>query len=122
VPPRGTTYLTYDDAAYSHPGAVLTRAKAARRDHVGLGICRDPQWLRCIVHAAQQGAPPLPALHGHSPGSGYAHSAVHVALLKAAHLVGPPPATMPWSVGDNPVPEAQKMPNLASGSSNIRSS
>jgi peptidoglycan-N-acetylglucosamine deacetylase len=36
--PRGKTYLTFDDADYSHPGGVLTLAKAARREHVGLGV------------------------------------------------------------------------------------
>jgi peptidoglycan-N-acetylglucosamine deacetylase len=36
--PPTKTYLTYDDANYSHPHAVVRLAKAAQREHVGLGI------------------------------------------------------------------------------------
>jgi len=36
--PAGTTYLTYDDANYKRPYAVVRLAAAARSMHVGLGI------------------------------------------------------------------------------------
>jgi peptidoglycan/xylan/chitin deacetylase (PgdA/CDA1 family) len=49
--PRGTTYLTYDDADYSHPGAVLTLAKAARREHVGLGVFHVASVVRSYLRA-----------------------------------------------------------------------
>jgi len=49
--PRGTTYLTYDDADYSHPGAVLTLAKAARREHVGLGVFHVASVVRSYLKA-----------------------------------------------------------------------
>jgi len=49
--PRGATYLTYDDADYSHPGAVLTLAKAARREHVGLGVFHVASVVRSYLKA-----------------------------------------------------------------------
>jgi peptidoglycan/xylan/chitin deacetylase (PgdA/CDA1 family) len=36
--PSGKTYLTYDDANYRHPHAVLKLARSAHDRHVGLGI------------------------------------------------------------------------------------
>lgn len=49
--PRGRTYLTYDDADYSHPGAVLRLAKAARREHVGLGVFHVASVVRSYLKA-----------------------------------------------------------------------